>query len=131
MFARVRGAGGFVTVQHLLATGLSLLLFTALANVLVVQYGRGVVRAAADEGARAGTRIAIDAGQARTRCESQATAALDDLLSGPFGDRLEVSCQVSQDRVEAVVTGSFPAWLPPYPDFVFEDRAVAIRERLP
>ena len=37
---------GTATPQFVLAAGLSLLLFVAFANLIVFQYGRGVVRAA-------------------------------------------------------------------------------------
>jgi hypothetical protein len=48
--------GGFTTVSFVLAVALSLLIFTGLANVIVVQYARGVVRSALDEAVRDGSR---------------------------------------------------------------------------
>ena len=49
---------GMATVQYVVTAGLSLLLFVAFANLIVFQYGRGVVRAALDEGVRAGAPLA-------------------------------------------------------------------------
>jgi len=45
---------GVTSGQFLLASALALLLFLALANLVVVQYGRGAVRSALDQGARVG-----------------------------------------------------------------------------
>jgi hypothetical protein len=50
--------GGFVTAQFVVVVGLSLLFFTMMANVIVFMYGRGVVRAALEEGVRAASPAA-------------------------------------------------------------------------
>ena len=58
---RRRGVGepddaGFVTVQFTAAVAFSMVVLVMLANLIVYQYGRGVVRAAVDEAVRAGSR---------------------------------------------------------------------------
>lgn len=129
--ARVgRDDDGFVTIQMIAAIALSMLLLTALANVLAVQYARGVVRAALDEGARAGTRVAA-ADVGRDRCQSQAAAALSQLLGGSLGADIAVQCTVGPERVEATARGSFAGWLPGVPSFPVELAAVAVREVVP
>src|SRR5262249_508177 len=49
-----RSASGLTTIQYVVATAMSLVVFVALANAIVDLYARGVARAAVDEGARAG-----------------------------------------------------------------------------
>ena len=58
---RRRGEGGFTTIQYVVATGFSLLLFVLAANLLVGLYERGAVRDALDEGVRAGVPVAAGA----------------------------------------------------------------------
>ena len=45
------------TVQFVAATALSLLVFVMMANLVVDLYARGAIRAAVDEGARAGAPV--------------------------------------------------------------------------
>ena len=66
------------TVQYVAATAFSLIVFVMMANFIVFLYARGVVRAAVDEGARAGGRFGATTGE----CESRARDVLGDLLAG-------------------------------------------------
>jgi hypothetical protein len=121
---------GFLTVQHLLAVSLTLVLLAQLANLLVVAYARGAVRAALDEGVRAAALADADGGH----CEARARAVLDDLLGGPLGDGVgPVRCTVSSDGrlVTAAASARLPAWVPGVRDAVFEARASAVREVAP
>jgi len=100
---------GFATVQFVAGVGLTLLMFTLLANVMVVHWGRGVVRSALDEGVRAGARDA----QPVEVCQWRAEAALDDLLSGPLRAGVSgVACSMDEQMVQARVTATFDGWLP-------------------
>lgn len=126
-----RGEHGFVTLQHVLATGLSLVLFTLLANVIVVQFGRGVARAAADDGARAGARVLADDVRAAAACRDAASATRDGLLAGRLAEQVTVACRVGPSVVEAAVRLEVDAWLPLVPGFASEETAVVVRERLP
>ena len=58
---RRNGEHGFTTIQYVVATGFSLLLFVLVANLLVDLYERGAVRDALDEGVRAGVPAAATA----------------------------------------------------------------------
>ena len=118
---------GFVTLEVVVASALALLVVVVLANLLVVQYARGVLRAAVDEGARAGSRV--DAGA--EVCEARARAALDDLLGGALGDGVVVRCAVDDDAVVAEADGVLPGWVPPVPDLRVAARALAVREVAP
>ncbi|MGH8874081.1 MAG: hypothetical protein ACRDVM_02345 [Acidimicrobiia bacterium] len=118
---------GFATPQAVVAVGLALAFFVLLANLIVVQYGRGVVRAALDEG----VRDASVAGAGPAACESAIREVLDGLLGGSMGDGVVFACREAGGLVEAEATASFPGWLPAVPDFTFRLHAAAVRELEP
>ena len=119
------GAAGFLTVQYLLAVGLTFVLLAQVTNLLVHAYGRGAVRAALDEGVRA----ASVAGGLPGECTARAEAVLADLLGGGMGEGVgPVSCAIEADRVRAAVDATFPAWLPGVPPTRFRVTAQVVRE---
>jgi len=68
-------------------------LLTVFAAVFLVQlviavYVQGVTRAAADEGARVGSRVSAGP----PACEARATEVFQSLLPGPLGQAVSVSC---------------------------------------
>lgn len=128
---RHRAQDGYLTIQYLVVVGFSLVLFTALANLVVFQYGRGVVRAALDEGARAGARTLGSSESAARACESRARSARDGLVSGRLAESIELSCDVGVDVVAARANVRFQGWVPLVPDWTFEELATALREQEP
>lgn len=123
----VRDDRGFVTVQYVAVVGLSLLLVVALTNVVVFQYGRGVVRAALDEGARAGVRTTAGVPE----CEARAGDVLADLLGGAMGAGVTLACTDDGVLLRATAEVVFVGWLPAVPDWAFTAEASAVRERAP
>lgn len=119
--------GGFVTVQYIAVVGLSLVFVVALVNVVVFQYGRGVVRAALDEGVRAGARATAGVAE----CESRAGDVLADLLGGAMGDGVDIGCTDQGTHLRATADVVFVGWLPAVPDWRFTAEAVSVRERSP
>jgi hypothetical protein len=117
---------GVASVQFLLAAGLALILFLALANLVVVQYGRGAVRSALDQGARAGA-ISRDADV----CESTASDVVAQLLGGRMSDHLVVSCAASGRLMVARGSAVFETWTPLSPDISVSLISEAILERGP
>lgn len=117
---------GITSVQFLLASGLGLLLFLALANLVVVQYGRGVLRSALDQGARAGA-VSSSVEECRQRTEN----VLGQLLGGRMGDSVETSCGIGPRMVTASGRAVFVSWTPFTSDFVIEMTAQATREMPP
>ena len=117
-------AGGFVTTQFVLAVALSLLLFVMLCNAIVYQYGRGVVRAALDEGVRSASR----AGGTVSACEDAAEEVRHTLLGGPVGSHVAIRCGLVADTVQATATGYLPSWLPLVPDWSIDLAASAVKE---
>ena len=117
MDSRAAGRGlserGVSSVQFLLASALALLLFLVFANLVVVQYGRGAVRSALEQGARVGavTRSVAD-------CEAKAGEVVGQLLGGRMSDGLVVSCEMSGGLVMATASAVFESWTVLTPDFV-------------
>ena len=69
---------GFTTIQYVVATAFSLLLFVLVANLLVDLYERGAVRDALDEGVRAGVPIGATAAD----CEARAHDVVRSIANG-------------------------------------------------
>lgn len=118
---------GFVSIQFVAAAGLCLVILTMVANLIVFQYAHGVVRAALDEGARAGAPLGADA----TDCLERAGSVLADLLGGEIGTGIELACADAGERVVATADAVFPGWLPGVPDWEVTLRATAAKEVLP
>jgi hypothetical protein len=85
---------GFGTVEYLAAVSLSLILLVMVANVVVIEYGRGVLRAAVDEAVRDGSRYFAGepAAEVESRCEHRAQEVLRNLLRGRMGRGLTPRC---------------------------------------
>jgi len=121
---------GFVTIEYVLAVALSMLAMVVIANFIVFQYGRGVVRAAVDQGVRSGARAPAPA----AACEQAARQVVADLLggkSGSMGRTVSITCSQVGGRLDAAADGRFRAWLPPVPDWSFHSAASAVVERSP
>lgn len=103
------------SVQFLLASALALLLFLAIANLVVVQYGRGVLRSAVEQGARSGS-----VSRSILACEDKAHEVVDQLLGGRMSDDLEIGCLVSGGMMVASGTATFESWTPMTRDFVVD-----------
>ncbi len=116
---------GFATAEYVLAAGLALVFFTLLANLVVMQYGRGVLRAAADEGARRGAAYLVGDAAA---CEEAMRGVLDDLAGGPLISGVELDCVDAGSVVRARVGAVLRGWLPGVPDLVVRMESVATRE---
>ncbi|MGD2043429.1 MAG: hypothetical protein PVJ28_07240 [Acidimicrobiia bacterium] len=118
---RTPAESGVSSVQFVLAAALALILFLALANLVVVQYGRGAVRSALEQGSRAGSVGGVAA------CELTAHRVVEDLLGGRMSDSLFLWCAVEGGDVSATARGKFQSWTPFTPDFdvSLTSRAVA------
>ena len=103
---------GVTSVQFLLASALSLILFLAFANLVVVQYGRGALRSALEQGARAGA-VSGSPGE----CEATAGDVVVQLLGGVMSEGLTVRCAVSGGMMVATGEATFESWTLLTPDF--------------
>jgi hypothetical protein len=103
-----------------------LLFFTLLAQFAVWQYGRGAVRAAAQEAARAAAPL----GAPPDACARRFDQVRSGLLGGRLGDGVgPVRCQVTGSVVEVTAEVTFERWLPISPDWSFTVTAVAVKEQ--
>lgn len=103
-----------------------MLLFVIFANMIVVQYGRGAIRSALEQGVREGS---LDGDP--LSCQGRVEEVLDQLLGGRMSEGIEASCRSSGATITASATVIFDAWAPLYPDFVIEMRSEAIIELPP
>lgn len=110
------------SIQFVLASALALLVFLALANLVVFQYGRGALRSALEQGARAGSTAGA------TACVIAASDVVHDLLGGRMSEGLVVSCAEDGDSVTASATAVFESWTPLMPDLEVEMAATAVLE---
>ena len=113
-------------MSTLAAFGVALVFLTLLAQFSVWQYGRGAVRSAAQEAARAAAPLGADAGNCRARFDQVRSG----LLGGRLGDGVgPVRCDDRGPWVEVGVDVVFSRWLPVSPDWSFTVTAVAVKEQ--
>lgn len=120
----VRDELGHATVTYMLAIAISLMVFVSMVNVLLFVYGRGVIRAAVDEGARAGSFA--DAGVAE--CQARAANALADLLGGSVGSGVSVTCADTGAESVATADAVLRSPIPGFGDWAFQLEARAVKE---
>ncbi|MEX2654085.1 MAG: hypothetical protein WD532_03545 [Acidimicrobiia bacterium] len=113
---------GMATLPTVVAATFALATFVLLANLVLVQYARGVARTAVDEAVR---RASV-AAEPSSACAAALTEVLSDLLGGSFGAGLDPTCQVSEGVVVASITGVLPAILPAAPTFSIRAEASAL-----
>jgi hypothetical protein len=120
-----RAEDGFTTIQYVVATAFSLLLFVLVANLLVDLYERGAVRDALDEGVRAGVPAAATADD----CHTRANEVVQSVAAGSSVRVDDLVCALDGDRVVATARVSLHSWFPMLlPDWRLNLRASAHRE---
>ena len=117
---------GFTSLQFAVLAFFTMLIFAAVVNLVAMQYQRGAVRVAVDEGARHGASVA----HSDVDCERLADSTLrgDDsgLLRGQLGVGIDIDCAVVGTEMVATAVGSTMWWIGGLPDmdFAIEGRAV-------
>lgn len=120
---RLLSQRGATSVQFLIASGLALVFFVALANLVVVQYAKGAGRSALDQGVRVGAVTASS-----SRCEERVAEVFDNLLGGEMRDALSFSCAIEGNRVFARSHIVVTSWTPLTGDFGIDLTAEAVLE---
>lgn len=115
------------TVQFAVAASLAMLFTVLLTNLVVMQYGRGAIRAALERGVRVGTVEVTGTG----RCDAAIADSLGELLGGRMGEAITVTCRADDEQIVASATGTLPGWLPLVPDLAVDLEAIARREPWP
>jgi hypothetical protein len=110
---RCSGDRGATFIALVAATGVALVIVVGIIQVIVFQYGKGTVRAALDEAARAGAR----SGPRVATCQERAADVLGDLLAGSLGDGVDVSCADDGERIVVTATVHFDGWFGPLTDY--------------
>lgn len=117
---------GVSSIQFLVASALGLVLFVLLANLVVVQYGRGAIRSALEQGARAGAIAGSS-----SDCAVRVDEVLGQLLAGRMSDGLEIACTTTGTMMVARASGVFESWTPMTPGFEIDLVSQAVVEELP
>lgn len=120
----MRDERGLTSVGIMLAVAFTLVVAMAAVNIFLFLYGQGAVRAAIDEGVRAGSRV--EAG--RLACEQRSEEALNGLMPGPLRDEVIIACDVAGGEVVAVADVTFDSPLPGVPSWSFQMEARAVQE---
>jgi hypothetical protein len=116
-----RAAAGLITIQYVVATALSLVVFVALANAVVDLYTRGVARAAVDEGARAGAVLDATADD----CRRRARGVLDGAVAP---GTVEVDCREAGGSMRARARVVLDGWIPGIPSWRFTLEGAVLKE---
>jgi len=112
----------FISVEIMVATAFSILFLVMMTNFVVIQFARGVVRAAADEGARAGARVVTDP---IASCNNRAHSVIDG--SGKMVAGTQITCAIVGDQIQATALAKFQPWMPGIP--VINERVIAISHK--
>jgi hypothetical protein len=97
-------------------------LFLALANLVVIQYGRGALRSAVEQGARAGSVGGVAV------CEARGREVIADLIGGRMSDGAVLTCVLDGTDVVASASATFDSWTPLMADFDFTTSARSVGE---
>ncbi len=123
---RRRGERGFTTIQYVVATAFSLLLFVLVANLLVDLYERGAVRDALDEGVRAGVPISATVDD----CLARVHDVVGAVANGSSVLVEDLSCTRDGERIVSSAHVRLRSWFPMLlPDWRLTLQASAHRER--
>ncbi|MET0895634.1 MAG: hypothetical protein ABWY80_07270 [Acidimicrobiia bacterium] len=120
-----RPESGMATLQYVVATACSLVIFVMLVNVVVDLYARGAVRAAIDEAARAGAPIDASASE----CAARARDVLLHLVGRRIRSGVSITCNERDDAMTARADVRLPSWLGVIPDWSFTLTGSAVKER--
>ncbi len=121
-----RSERGFVSVEFMVATCFSFLLLVMVTNLVLVQYGRGIVRASVDESARAGARFSTDPIASCKKRQSDVVGGL-----GKLATNVESKCELVNGQIRASASADFPGWLPGVPTFHENSVALSGQEKAP
>ena len=124
--SRNKQENGFVSIEFIVAVGFSLVMLVLLVNFIVFQFGEGMLRAAVNEGARAGARADGTEGSCSAKIEQVLGS---DFLDGAlFTSRPKISCPSDADTQRAVIKAQFAGWFPEVGAIDVEVKARAVKE---
>ncbi|MCC7078249.1 MAG: hypothetical protein IT198_14095 [Acidimicrobiia bacterium] len=111
--SRFDADGGSALISTAVGVVVLLVAVSSVFNVVVHQYGRGVVRTGLDEAVQAGSVVSPEGGEHLAACRQRYHEATDVLLAGSLGDQVgDVRCWVTDGRIYAETRARFPNWSP-------------------
>jgi hypothetical protein len=102
---------GSSVVTAVIAIAILMTVFVGGTNLVLDEYAKGAVRTAVDDAAQAGAT----SGGSVSICLAEAAQVRADLLPGPFGANVTISCFVEGSEVVAAATGVLPSLMPAVP----------------
>ena len=123
---RFQGQAGFTSLQFAVMAFFTMLMFAAVVNLVAMQYQRGAVRVAVDEGARLGASAAHSEADCEQLSDSILRGDGSGLLRGTLGEGIKIHCEVIRSEMVATAVGSSAWWFGGLGDvdFAMEGRAV-------
>jgi hypothetical protein len=98
-------------VPGVVAIAILIVVLVAALNFILDEYAKGAIRTAVDEAAQAGAT----AGGSQSACQSEARQVRGNLLPGPFGNGISLTCTQDGEEMVASASGAFPSLLPLVP----------------
>ncbi len=120
---RERRDSGFAVVSAMVAMATTIVLVTWFANLFVHRYAQGVIRQATNDAAQAWAA----SGGTHSDCQTAADDVLSDLLGGPLGEAITITCTQAGGAVMVTATGTLAA-LGPLPAATINTTATARSE---
>jgi hypothetical protein len=98
-------------VTGVVAIAILMVVFVGAANFVLDEYAKGALRTAVDEAAQTGAT----SGGSLSACLAEASQVRGDLLPGPFGAGVSVTCRVEGREMLASASGVLPSLVPEVP----------------
>lgn len=111
-------------MEVVLAALLTVFAVVFLVQLVMAGYIQGVARSAADEGVRAGSRVAAGP----VACEERALEVFQSLLPGPLGSMVSITCSTNGRSVVSEVEVTVDSPTPGVPTFDIHATGSATQE---
>jgi hypothetical protein len=110
-FAANDPGSGSAVVAGAVAIAILMVVFIGALNFVLDEYAKGAIRTAIDEAAQAGAT----AGGSLSACQAEADQVRSNLLPGPFGNGVSLTCTQEGDEMVSAAAGALPSLLPLVP----------------
>ena len=104
-----------------------MLLFVAGLNFVLDEYAKGAVHTAVDDAAQAGAT----AGGSLGACQAEGSQVMADLLPGPFGAAITITCSLEGGSIVASALGTLPSMVPAVPRVHVTAVGISVVEKAP
>jgi hypothetical protein len=101
--------------------------FLGAVNIVLDEYAKGAMKTAVDDAAEAGAAL----GGSTAACETVGASVKSELLPGPFGTGVVITCRVRGSTVVASAAGPLPSLLPAVPEWSLSVVGLSVLEHAP